>query len=831
MTNVRFGRRRAMLAVAAIATALLAVVAIGWLRWTVASPETLVRRMWARHGVDRPNVLLVTLDTTRADHLGCYGDTDAKTPNVDGLAGRGARFAQAATPAPLTLPAHASIMTGLYPAGHGLRLNGTTALSDAQTTLAERFHGRGYRTGAFIGAFVLDARWGLAQGFDTYDDWFDLRKFKRLDLAAVQRPANEVVDAALRWLDGRPNVPFFAWVHLYDAHSPYEPPEPFRTTFAARGPAGLYDAEIAFADQQVGRLLAWVHAQGLDERTMIVIAGDHGEGLGSHGEGTHGYFVYDSSVHVPLIVSTPLVSLQNLRVDAQVSLVDVAPTIAALAGLDPLPRVHGRSLVPLMTSRAGQLRFGGWLGRTVERLAGPIGAGQSVEAATAPGPVYAYSESTTPGLQFGWSALKALRSPRFKFIEAPRPELYDLQADPGETTNVFARHPDVASTMARELERLEQETSRDAPTPEVANLDADTFQRLASLGYVAGVRRPSDDEAGAQSLADPKDKLEVFTAVQRAGEWMAENEHQAAATALESAIRQDPGMTQARLMLGSCYMELGRASDARAQFDGILKEDPENVQALVGLANVLLDQGQDQDVETLCKRTIALDDRNTQAYGLLGEVYIARHEPSKALPYLEKALEIQPKLTQNRLNLAACQIEVHDLARAKTTLDEILETQPRFPGARFNLGLLYEEQGRPELARQEYEAEIAAHPDTFKARFNLGKIKAGANDWVGCAAEMREVIRVAPRRPEGYLFLARALLHGATPVGDVQSIAEKGLSLARMPAAKALGWYLLADVYSRQHQADKVTLALRHARQAQSQVATTGDEARATRKE
>ena len=533
---------------------------------------------------------------------------------------------------------------------------------------------------------------------------------------------------------------------------------------------------------------------------------------------------------MPLVVATPLEPLQGVRVDAQVSLVDVAPTITALAGLDALPHPHGRSLVALMAAGMGQSRsVGGLLQRSVERLAGAIGLGPPVEAAAPPAPAYAYSESMTPSLQFGWSALTSLRSPRFKFIEAPRPELYDLQADPGETTNVYSRNLEIASGMARELESLGKEISRDAPTTEAANLDAETFQRLASLGYVAGVRRGDEGRGKGSALADPKDKLEIFTAVQRAGEWMSENEHQAAATALESALRQEPDMTQARLMLGSCYMELGRTSEARGQFDGILKEDPENVQALVGLANVLLDQGQDQDVETLCKRTIALDDRNTQAYGLLGDVYITRHQPAKALPYLEKALEIQPKLTQNRLNLAACQIEVHDLAQAKTTLEAILQAQPRFPGARFNLGFLYEEQGQPELARREYEAEIAAYPDTFKARFNLGKIKARANDWAGSAADMREVIRVAPRRPEGYLYLARALLHGAVALGEVQALADKGLSLAKAPDAKALGWYLLADVYSRQHRQDKVTIALRHAQQAQSQAAAA--ETRAIRKE
>ncbi len=265
-------------------------------------PGETLRRAWASRGVDKPNVILVSLDTTRADHLGCYGDRDARTPTIDAVAGRGVLFSQAATPAPLTLPAHSSIMTGFYPTYHGVRLNGTTALSPSHTTLAEALAHEGYQTGAFVGAFVLDGRWGLNQGFRVYDDQFDLKKFKHLDLAAVQRPANEVMDAALRWLDGRKQTPFFAWIHVYDAHSPYEPPEPFRSEFRSRGLPGLYDGEISFVDQQLARLISWLQRAGLDQKTIVVIVGDHGEGLGSHGEGTHGFFVYDDAVHVPFIV-------------------------------------------------------------------------------------------------------------------------------------------------------------------------------------------------------------------------------------------------------------------------------------------------------------------------------------------------------------------------------------------------------------------------------------------------------------------------------------------------------------------------------------------------
>lgn len=746
------------------------------------NPGKTLHRWWAERSVQKPNLVLVTLDTTRADHIGCYGDPDARTPAIDALARRGVLFAQAATVAPLTLPAHSSIMTGFYPTYHGVRLNGTTALSQEQTTLAEVLSREGYQTGAFIGAFVLDGRWGLNQGFGVYDDQFDMKKFKRLDLAGVQRPGNEVMDSALRWLEGQKDRPFFAWVHLYDPHSPYEPPEPLLSEFRSRGLAALYDGEIAFADQQVARLVSWLDKAGLQRKTILVVLGDHGEGLGSHGEGTHGYFLYDYALHVPLVVAAPFGALRGVRVDAQVSLVDVFPTVLALAGIDLKARVHGRSLLPLMLHPQ------------------------------APETGYAYSESMTPNLQFGWSALHSLRSARYKLIQAPRPELYDLLADPGEETNVFDRHREMAREMAVQLDQLMAETSRGAPAPEAANLDKETVERLAALGYVGtpAIHRKAADSS--LLLADPKDKLEVFTAVQRAGELMARDEYPLAAEALESALQQEPAMPQARLMLGACYSDLGRKREAKAQFDRVLKDDPQSVQGLIGLANILLEQGRTDDVVTLCKRTLSLDERNTQACALLGDVYVRQHEPQKALPYLEKAVEIQPKLTQNRLNLAACLVEVRQLTRAEATLEGIVHDHPRFPGVQFNLGVLLEEQGRPREARAAYAAELASYPDHFKARFNLGKLLAGLGDWPGSISQMREAVRIAPKRPEGYLFLARALLEERAPLDEVQGLAETGLSLAQTPDLRALGWFLMADVFNRRHQAARMNEALAKAR-------------------
>jgi arylsulfatase A-like enzyme/tetratricopeptide (TPR) repeat protein len=760
---------------------LLVAAAFAVFKLAPRSPASRLASLWSGRGVEKPNVLLITLDTTRADHLACYGYAGVSTPNLDAIAGRGVLFEQAATATPLTLPAHATIMTGMVPTYHGVRVNGNTALGDDQTTLAEVMAGRGYETGAFIAAFVLDGRWGLKQGFKHYDDQFDLKKYKHLDLGEVQRPGNEVVDAALAWLETEKSKPFFAWVHLYDPHVPYAPPEPYASAYARRGPAGPYDGEIAFMDEQVGRLTDWLARTGLDRSTVVIFVGDHGEALGSHGEGTHGFFIYDCAMHVPLVVAAPFDALRGRRVSAQVSTADVFPTVLDLVGAAAPVKAQGRSLAGLMFD--------------------PEKGGE----------VPAYGEAMASNIQFGWSPLHALRTPRYKYIDAPRPELYDLVRDAGEQANVVAGSPDVARRMKTALDRLMTETSRDAPAPQAADLDKDTMERLSALGYVGAPVSARKASGASGPLADPKDKLKVFMDVTRAGELILEEKYAEAVTPLEAALRDEPGIPQALLLLSTCYVELGRAEEAKAALDVLLKEDPESVQGLISLANILLDEGKNDDVIALCKRTLSVDDKNTQAYTLIGEIYLEKTEYQEALPYLEKALETQPKITRTRLSLAAALVGARQYDRAEVEIKTILDESPKFPLAHYNLGLLFEEQGRLEDARAAYAKEVENFPQGYKARFNLGKVLFRLGDKSGSLAEMRAVVATAPELAEGHLMLGRGLLDAGGRLEEVQAEVEKGLSLTEDPPLKALGYFLLADVYNRRGDMARMNEALEKA--------------------
>jgi len=766
-------------------SALLAIAVVVAIAGIVVGVLALRSRGQARAlgGLRGANVLLVTLDTTRADRIGCYGYADAETRALDGLARDGVLFESCITPTAFTLPSHASIMTGLYPDSHGVPLNGGVALADAQTTIAERLSEAGYRTGAFVGAFVLDGRWGLEQGFEHYDDNFELKSGEKLDLARTQRPADQVVDVALAWLGQDDTRPFFAWVHMYDPHGPYEPPEPWRSRLND-SLSHLYDGEIAFADSQVGRLLEWLRSRGLDKRTIVVVVGDHGEGLGAHGEAEHGYFVYDYAVHVPFIVRFPVAGFRGVRVPAQVRTIDVFPTILELVAPAVPFEAHGESLMPL--------------------LADPNRAQ----------PRYAFSESVSTSLQYGWSALYSIRTLAYKYIEAPKPELYDLHEDPNEVDNVVSRLPEVATELRHELLRIREEMNAKKPETQEANIDEETMRRLAALGYVGGTVETSEGKI----LADPKDMLHLYNAVMDAAALTVGNDYAGAALTLEGVLKEDPANPQARFLLAMCYEKTERDAESKAILDGVLKDDPDNVRALIAMAGILSREGSFDQMVAICKRALAKDERNTQAYALIADAHTASNDHAGALPYLQKAVEIQPKLTRNRNNLAACLIGLGRLGEAEAELKSILESYPKFPLIHFNLGLLYEEQGRLGDARQAYVTEVALHPGGVAARFNLANLLLRLGDAAGAEEQLRALVAGKPEEPRPYFFLTRALLARSADPEEALPLVREGLARSRKPEDSALGYFLLADIYSRQGRRAEVNDAVARARAYQAQI-------------
>jgi len=767
------------------AALVIIVIALVWLisdrEPAPASAQAGFQLLLKKNDIRQPNMVLITLDTTRADHLSIYGYDKVKTPNLERLAKRGLVFEQCVTASPFTLPAHCSIMTGLYPTFHGVRINGNTALAEKHATMAKVLGSKGYDCAAFIGAFVLDGRWGLKQGFAHYDDNFDLNKYKQLDLGLVQRPASDVVDSAITWLAARKEKPFFTWLHLYDPHIPYDPPEPYRSASSARGITGLYDGEIAAMDAQIGRFCDWLAVNDLDDNTILILVGDHGEALGEHGENTHGYYIYDYAVHVPLLIVTPFAEFQNQRRREQVRTIDLFPTVEEMTGIALTAKLHGRSLLPLFYA--------------------------DTELEKRP----AYSESLAPQIQYGWSPLYSWRQYPYKYIDAPRAELYNLQADPGENTDIRLRQFPIAREYKQKLQKLIVDTSRDAPKSEAADLDQETIRRLATLGYLGSTAKPKP-AADSSKLADPKDKIEIFEAVSKATELTFREQFSQVTELLEEILKKDPEIIQARLVLSNAYAKLQRPMDAKFQLDAILQQDANHIQALIGMANILRNEGRFADVISLCQKALSVEPNSTQALSLLGNANMDRQDYSQALAPLQKAAGIQPKLTQYRQNLAACYIFLKRYSEAENILKAINREFPKFPQVNFNLGLAQEEQGFFAQAESGYRKEIEYYPQSVPARFNLGKLLLKNGDYPGYMSEMQEVVKLAPDMPEGHLFLARGqLLDPGNNLTVIEANVEKGLKNTQAADLQALGWFLLADIYSRRQQPAKMQEALRKA--------------------
>jgi arylsulfatase A-like enzyme/Tfp pilus assembly protein PilF len=749
-------RRRALLALAFLAVAGGSAV---W--WFVRARATTAPL----------NLVIVTLDTTRADRMGAYGYKDVETPAFDRVAREGVLFENAVSAAPLTLPVHSSMFTGKFPPEHGVRDNGGFFLGPDQLTLAEVLKTRGYRTGAFVGAYVLDSKWGLNQGFDTYYDKFDLSESRTVSLGSIQRPGNEVVDQVLPWVEQAKGQPFFAWVHLYDAHSPYRPPEPFATKYQGHP----YNGEIAFADSQVGRLLAKLEALGVYDQTVVMILGDHGESLGDHGEQSHGFFVYNSTTHVPFAIRAPLPSAKGRRVADPVRSVDVMPTALDLLGIAPPAGISGASLAPLMTGKVRELGLD------------------------------AYSEAMYPLHHYGWSDLHALRAGRYKIIDAPRPELYDMDRDPTEATNVYGERRQLGDTMIAQLRALEGTFSKTQAALPAADVDPEARQRLAALGYVGSfVATAADSRAGR---ADPKDKIDVFNKLGKATELTKETDDEGRPpfdkvfALLDDIVRQDPEVIDAWFMLGTQHMAHDDLELAVKYFQRTLQLKPDYDLAVFNLAQAYRRMGNDDAALAGFEHYLTLDPKDPFVHYQIGEIWLDRGDTAKAEALFRKALEIDPQVAAAKNALGVLALQRGDAATAQRLINEAIATKPTLRLAHFNLALLAEQRGDLRTAEREYYEELKAHPESFKAAFNMSWLYQRVGDREGQIQALKQSIVSNPYFPEGHIFLAKAYLDSGSNLDEAVRLARKGLELGPASPMAPLAHYVLADVYSRQGRA------------------------------
>ena len=612
-----------------------------------------------------PNVVLITIDTLRADHVGCYGDRQIKTPNIDGLAADGTRFERTFTPVPMTLPSHTAMLTGTYPMLSGMHDFSGNKLSPQQPTLATVLKQNGYTTGAVIAAAVLDSRFGLNQGFDFYYDHFDFSRLDEANLDEMERPGNLVADQVLDWLGKISQKKFFLWMHLYDPHYPYHPPEPYSREYADRP----YDGEIAFADEQVGRLVSYLKDKGLYQNTVIVLSGDHGESLGEHGEKTHGFFIYNATMHVPLIIHLPG-KAKTPAVADPVSLVDLMPTVLAAVGVDIPPQVQGKSLLPVLR-------------------------GESADHERA-----VYGETFLPRIHFNWSELRGAENAKYHFIDAPRPELYDLGKDPGELRNLLSEKKAVAEEMRAKLLGLIRDNSAGRELAEKTGLDPALMERLKSLGY-AGFSGGGDPTITNRDLPDPKDRVATYELISDA---IADSQHGRYPESIEklkTALKTEPQSVPAHYLQGLNYYRSKMFPEAVDELQKAVQLSPVYALAVFNLGMAQAHAGQIDPAIATLQRALQLDPSNFEAAYNVGVAYIQKKELQPAADAFRQSITINPDLARGHRALGETLMYLDRLDEAIAELRQAVQLAPQEPSMHQSLARALAAKGLTAEADQE----------------------------------------------------------------------------------------------------------------------------------
>ena len=628
-----------------------------------------VTRLWPMG----PNVVLITIDTVRADHVGCYGYRQARTRNLDALAGEGVLFQTVVAAVPLTLPSHCAILTGTYPPVHGVRDNLGYTLGDAPPTLATLLKQRHYDTGAFVGAEVLDARRGLNRGFDTYSSPFRRRMGRDnplvFNLQDLQRRAEEVVNDALAWLSARshPSNPFFMWIHLYDPHTPYDPPARFRALL--RDP---YDGEIAYADEAIGNVLRYLKQHSLYNKTLIIATSDHGESFGEHGEYTHGYFVYDTTLLVPLIIKPPLSStILHSLIKTPVKTIDIAPTILQFAGTAPPFSMQGTGLLSLMLGK---------------RAALPASR--------------AYCETYYPA-EFGWSAIRALRSGRFKYIDAPQPELYDLVADPGETHNLYNSKRAAALELKSQLSNLLAKITPQKTAERASSSPAD-IEMLASLGYV-GTSNPVAAES-QQQAADPKRELGTYKVLFSATHLASEGKCTEAIPLLSRLTQKEPALFPGHLTLAKCEIATGKYEAAESALELALRLHPDNLEAVFYRGICEYQEGRLNEALSSLRQVGKVLQDEPYVHFYLGSIYERQGMKEQAIAEFQKCAAIDPDFEAAVYKMGYLLAKNGQFSDAIVQFKRVVVLDPRNASAHHNLALAYAKSGNNAQAQPEFDA-------------------------------------------------------------------------------------------------------------------------------
>ena len=668
------------------------------------------------------NVLLITIDTLRADHLPAYGYTAVKTPNLDRIAAESVRFARAFAHAPLTLPSHTSILTGRLPISHGVRDNAGYHLENQEITIAELLKSKGYVTSGFVSSFILDSVFNIQQGFDFYYDNFDTAEYQGMDPRAIERRGGETETELENWLDQNSSNKFFSWIHFYDPHDPYDPPEPYRSEYASVP----YDGEIAYTDSVIGKLIAKLESKKILDRTIIIVTADHGEGLGEHGESRHGFFIYNSTIHVPLLIRFPNGKRQT--VDELVRHIDLVPTILDLVGLQIPSNIQGASLIPVINGKEKSER-------------------------------YAYSESLYSSLHYGWASLESITSKKYKYIQAPRMELFDLENDFSEANNLANKNGPLARAMNSELQEIIQKYTN-KNLQEKGDIDPEIAEKLRSLGYIAS----SVPKTKGNQNMDPKDKVHVATAVQDAAGAAIVEDYPLAIRLIEPVLKEEPNMSEGLYVAGVSHAAVGNYDKAIDYLIRTIALVPDHAMAEYNLGAAYLMKNDLKNAEYWLTKVIEASPNLMNAQIKLGQVYMLSKKPEKAAPHFAVAIQFYEASLKKSASsqargdlyssLAEVQFSAGDLKNAEQNLRKAVELKPKKPMLHYNLAQVYEALNDKTSALREYEEEIKVDPANFKAFTNAGILYYESKRLDDAARCFQKAVELNPADARGYLQLA-----------------------------------------------------------------------------
>lgn len=753
-------RRRVVLGVAVALT--LAAAGLWLLRW----------RSYAQPAVRR--ILLVSIDTCRADHLGCYGATSGATPTVDALAAESLLFENVFSPVPMTLPAHCAMLTGTSPLQHGVHDNFGYRLAETSVTLPELLHARGFATGAFVSSFVLAGKFGLNQGFDTYDD--ELPEKRTIFGNLNERHADATTDRACAWLETHRAEPFMLFVHYYDPHADYAPPEPFASRFADEP----YTGEIAYVDAAVHRLIERLKALGLYDSTLIVVTSDHGEMLGEHGERTHSYFIYQSAIRVPLIIKLPGAS-SGRRVAQLCGTIDIAPTIGALAGVD----------------------IAAMEGADVSRFVAGAANDASDRAI--------YSESFTP-LIYAANPLQGLLTPRWKYIAANRPELYDWVADPGETRNLAETEAEIAADLRARLAEVTARAASPARAADPAGGSAADRRRLEALGYVALAHAREPGGVDPQRT-DPKDRIAFHENVKHLAVYIADRRFAEAEQLIGELLAIWPEFARGYVIRARIEMDRGDREAAERDLAAGLALDPDDADALTLLGD-LRRGASPAEASALYREALARDETSAKAHIGLGIALVSTGNTREAIGHFRAALASDPGMAEAHVNLANALTREGAADEAGEHYEAALESAPRMVEAYLGLGAVRAAEGDFAAAEQALRRAGELAPDRADIHHNLATVLARQQKYSTAIEEYQAALRIRPDYPSAHQQLGAVLVllrrsAEALPHFEAALRAEPDALAALNSAAWILATHPSAEV---RRPADAVVFAERAAR-------------------